>query len=134
MNCRASHNRPGAVCSMSPRIPIGWPAVASESAWPKVPATGGYLRPDPIAVLMGGPGEESIGAAEIYVRQFVLLHQDRDILLVDWRGAGRSGALQCDLISTGQPAANLIDLFLLAAVEECERRLRVQADLTQYTL
>jgi hypothetical protein len=86
-----------------------------------------------MAVLMGGPCAESIGAAEIYVRQFVLRRQARDILLVDQRGTGHCGALQCDLILTGPPTANLVDLFPLAAVEECERRLRVQAYLTQYT-
>jgi pimeloyl-ACP methyl ester carboxylesterase len=42
--------------------------------------------------LMGGPGEDAIGAAEIYARQFAALRQDHDILLVDQRGTGRSGA------------------------------------------
>jgi pimeloyl-ACP methyl ester carboxylesterase len=98
-----------------------------------IPATGGQPRPDPIAILMGGPGENAIGAAEIYARQFAALRQDHDILLVDQRGTGRSGALQCDLFSTEQPEASLRDLFPLAAIERCERRLRVQADLSQYT-
>jgi pimeloyl-ACP methyl ester carboxylesterase len=98
-----------------------------------IPATGGPPRPDPIAVLMGGPGEDAIGAAEIYARQFAALRQDHDILLVDQRGTGRSGALRCDLFSTDRPEASLRDLFPLTAVEKCERRLRAQADLTQYT-
>jgi pimeloyl-ACP methyl ester carboxylesterase len=98
-----------------------------------IPATGGKPGPDPIAILMGGPGEDAIGAAEIYARQFAPLRQDHDILLVDQRGTGRSGALHCDLFSTERPAANLRDLFPLTAVERCERRLRAQADLTQYT-
>jgi pimeloyl-ACP methyl ester carboxylesterase len=98
-----------------------------------IPATGGQPRPDPIAVLMGGPGEDAIGAAEIYARQFAPLRQDHDILLVDQRGTGRSGALHCDLFSTKRPAASLRDLFPLTAVERCERTLRAQADLTQYT-
>jgi pimeloyl-ACP methyl ester carboxylesterase len=98
-----------------------------------IPATGGQPRPDPIAVLMGGPGEDAIGAGEIYARQFATLRQDRDILLVDQRGTGRSNALKCDLYSTERPAANIRDVFPLAAVERCERSLRAQADLTQYT-
>jgi pimeloyl-ACP methyl ester carboxylesterase len=98
-----------------------------------IPATGGQPRPDPLAILMGGPGEDAISAAEIYARQFAPLRQDHDILLVDQRGTGRSGALHCDLFSTEQPEASLRDLFPLAAIERCERRLRVQADLTQYT-
>jgi pimeloyl-ACP methyl ester carboxylesterase len=52
---------------------------------------------------MGGPGEDAIGAAEIYARQFAPLRKDHDILLVDQRGTGRSGALRCDLFSTDRP-------------------------------
>ena len=98
-----------------------------------VPATGGRPRPDPIAVLMGGPGEDAISAAEVYARQFAPLLQDHDLLLVDQRGTGRSNALHCDLSSSEDPAASLRDLFPLSAVERCARRLRAQTDLTQYT-
>jgi pimeloyl-ACP methyl ester carboxylesterase len=98
-----------------------------------IPAIGRQPRPDPIAVLMGGPGEDAIGSAEIYATKLARLRQDRDILLVDQRGTGRSAALNCDLFSTERPAASLRDLFPLAAVERCERRLSAQADLTQYT-
>jgi pimeloyl-ACP methyl ester carboxylesterase len=98
-----------------------------------IPAIGGKPSPDPIAVLMGGPGESAIGAAEIYAEQFTTLRHDRDILLVDQRGTGRSAALDCDLFSPDRPEASLRDLFPLTAVERCERRLSAQADLTQYT-
>jgi pimeloyl-ACP methyl ester carboxylesterase len=98
-----------------------------------IPAIGGKPRPDPIAVLMGGPGEDAIGSAEIYATKLAPLRQDRDILLVDQRGTGRSAALDCELFSPEQPEASLHDLFPLTAVERCERRLSAQADLTQYT-
>jgi pimeloyl-ACP methyl ester carboxylesterase len=98
-----------------------------------IPAIGAHPRPDPIAVLMGGPGENAIGSAEIYARKFARLRQDRDILLVDQRGTGRSAALDCELFSPERPEASLRDRFPLTAVERCERRLSVQADLTQYT-
>src|SRR5437660_876445 len=98
-----------------------------------IPATGGKSRPDPIVILMGGPGEDAIGAAEIYVKQFTTLRQDRDILLVDQRGTGRSGALNCALFSAQEAAVSLRDVFPPAAVEKCEQNLRVRADLTQYT-
>jgi pimeloyl-ACP methyl ester carboxylesterase len=96
-------------------------------------ATGGKSLPDPIVILMGGPGEDAISAAEIYFKQFTSLLQDRDILLVDQRGTGRSGALNCTLFSAQEPAVNLRDVFPPAAVERCEQNLRVRADLTQYT-
>jgi len=98
-----------------------------------LPATGGKSLPDPIVILMGGPGEDAIGAAEIFAEQFTTLRQDRDILLVDQRGTGRSGALNCALFSAKEPAVSLRDVFPLAAVERCEQDLRVGADLTQYT-
>jgi pimeloyl-ACP methyl ester carboxylesterase len=58
-----------------------------------IPATGPHPRTDPIAVLTGGPGEDAIGAAGIYATRLAPLRQDRDILLVDQRGTGRSGQL-----------------------------------------
>ena len=134
MNCRASHNLPGVRCaSMSSQNPDRPDGRQLHIGVAVVSATGEHRRPDPIAVLMGGPGEDAIGAAEIYIKRFAPLRRDRDILLVDQRGAGRSGALRCDLISTGEPTANLRDLFPLAAVEECRRKLLEQTDLTQYT-
>jgi pimeloyl-ACP methyl ester carboxylesterase len=98
-----------------------------------IPATGGKPLPDPIVILMGGPGEDAIGSAEIYVKQFTTLLQDHDILLVDQRGTGRSGALNCPLFLAQEPALSLRDLFPLTAVERCEQNLRARADLTQYT-
>lgn len=98
-----------------------------------IPATGAHPQRDPIAVLMGGPGEDAISAAGIYARQFAPLRHDRDILLLDQRGTGRSGALRCDLFSTQHPEASLRDEFPLVAVKACERTLRQHADLAQYT-
>jgi len=63
-----------------------------------IPATCGKSHPDPIVILMGGPGEDAISAAEVFVKQFTALRQDRDILLVDQRGTGRSGGLHCAAI------------------------------------
>jgi pimeloyl-ACP methyl ester carboxylesterase len=98
-----------------------------------IPATNAKSLPDPIVILMGGPGEDAISAAAIYAEQFTKLRQDRDLLLVDQRGTGRSGALNCALFSAQEPAASLRDVFPPAAVERCEQNLRVRADLTQYT-
>jgi pimeloyl-ACP methyl ester carboxylesterase len=98
-----------------------------------VPATGASVLPDPIAFLMGGPGEGAIENAADFATQFATLRKDRDLLLVDGRGTGQSGALHCDLYSTENPAASLRDLFPLEAVRRCERQLSQRADLTQYT-
>ena len=97
-----------------------------------VPATSGKALSDPIVVLMGGPGEDAISAAAIYAEQFASLRTDRDLLLVDQRGAGQSAALHCALYRPEEPEVSLRELFPLAAVERCERELQAHADLTNY--
>src|ERR1700736_3052024 len=91
-----------------------------------IPARGGRSHSDPIVVLMGGPGEAAIGDAAGYARQFAPLLQNRDLLLVDQRGTGRSGALHCDLSSPQEPEAALRDLFPPAAIKRCEEQLRAR--------
>lgn len=98
-----------------------------------IPGSAGPALPDPIVPLTGGPGEDAISAAAEFAARFASLRQDRDLLLVDQRGTGRSGALRCDLYSAEGAATSLRDFFPLAAVRRCERQLRARADLTQYT-
>jgi pimeloyl-ACP methyl ester carboxylesterase len=97
-----------------------------------VPASKPPALPDPIVVLTGGPGEDAISSAGSYAGQFAGLLEKRDLLLVDQRGTGRSGALPCSLYSVKEPAANLRDLFPVAAVKRCAQHLQSRADLTQY--
>jgi pimeloyl-ACP methyl ester carboxylesterase len=98
-----------------------------------IPATHAPALADPIVVLQGGPGEDTIGSAEFYAQRFAQLLDNRDLLLVDQRGTGKSGALPCNLFSAGDPAASLRDVFPVAAAKRCVRRLAARADLTQYT-
>jgi pimeloyl-ACP methyl ester carboxylesterase len=98
-----------------------------------IPATHAPALPDPIVVLQGGPGEDTIGSAGFYAERFAPLLDDRDLLLVDQRGTGKSGALPCTLYSAGDPGASLRDMFPVAAVKRCVARLETRADLTQYT-
>jgi pimeloyl-ACP methyl ester carboxylesterase len=98
-----------------------------------IPAAAGPALPDPIAVLMGGPGEDAISAASLFADQFAPLLRDRDLLLVDQRGTGRSNALDCDLFAGEDPAAALRDLFPPLAAERCAKQLQARGDLTQYT-
>jgi pimeloyl-ACP methyl ester carboxylesterase len=76
-----------------------------------IPAADGPAQPDPIVVLMGGPGEDAISAAAIFAELFAPALRDRDLLLVDQRGTGRSNALNCDLLAGEDPAVPLRDLF-----------------------
>lgn len=98
-----------------------------------IPAAAGPALRDPIVPLMGGPGEDAISAAAVFADLLAPLLEHRDLLLVDQRGTGRSGALRCELYSADDPAVSLRDLLPPAAVRRCERQLRARADLTQYT-
>ena len=82
---------------------------------------------------MGGPGEAAIPAAEYSIGQFGPALRDRDLLLLDQRGTGKSAALRCALFDPQNPAASLRDLYPTAKVERCAKELSAKADLTQYT-
>jgi pimeloyl-ACP methyl ester carboxylesterase len=98
-----------------------------------IEASSGKSLPDPIVVLMGGPGEKAIESASIYVEKLAALLSDRDLLLVDQRGTGKSAPLECHLFSPADPAASVRDVFPPAAVSRCARELQKSADLTRYT-
>lgn len=98
-----------------------------------VPASEARTHSDPIVVLMGGPGEDAISAAGVFAQRFASLLRDRDLLLIDQRGAGRSGALRCELYSAEDPSISLRDMFPADRAAQCAARLQRQADLTKYT-
>src|SRR4051812_47528842 len=103
------------------------------TAFAVIPASSGKALPDPIVLLMGGPGEKAIESASLYVGKLRSVLSDRDFLLVDQRGAGRSAPLQCHLFSPADPAASVRDFFPPEAVSNCVRELQKTADLTRYT-
>ena len=98
-----------------------------------IPAASADALPDPIVVLMGGPGEKAIESASLYVGKLRSLLTDRDLLLVDQRGTGQSAPLECHLFSPANPAASVRDFFPPAAVSRCADELEKTADLTRYT-
>ena len=61
-----------------------------------LPATQGPALPDPILILMGGPGEDAISAAADFAGVLAAVRRDRDVLLIDQRGTGKSARLGCD--------------------------------------
>lgn len=62
-----------------------------------VPALSLDPEPDPIVPLAGGPGQGVIQFYSAYSSAFEPLRRNRDILLVDQRGTGRSAPLTCEL-------------------------------------
>jgi pimeloyl-ACP methyl ester carboxylesterase len=98
-----------------------------------IPAENPGAHDDPIVPLMGGPGEDAISSAEYYVSTIGPLLKDRDLLLIDQRGTGKSNALRCKLYDPKNSAKSLHDLFPADAVARCAKELSTRADLTQYT-
>ena len=72
-----------------------------------VAASRSPARRDPLVVLLGGPGESAVADAATYASWLGPLLGDRDLLLVDERGAGGSGALSCPLLPDGDERAAL---------------------------
>ena len=103
------------------------------------PAISERKAADPLFVLAGGPG---MGAQEMYTAAaaaFARINRDRDIILLDQRGTGRSTPLQCKLDPTlltldGPPPARAArDAMIDTATRECLDTLQAQHDVAQYT-
>jgi pimeloyl-ACP methyl ester carboxylesterase len=96
-------------------------------------ATGQASGEDPLFVLLGGPGSSATAAAPWLANTFSTTRRERDIVLVDQRGTGRSNPLECDLY--GDPAnldSHTGDFIPLAAARACLSLLGEQHDLAQY--
>ena len=85
----------------------------------RIPALSANPQPDPLLLIEGGPGGSTVDMYLHLSATFSPLRRDRDIILVDQRGTGRSAqGFECEI-----PAA--VDLqianeeFLQALVAEC---------------
>jgi len=84
-----------------------------------VPATSARPEPDPLFVFAGGPGQAGTDFGPWLETAFARVRRARDVVLLDFRGTGRSGALDCrapDLLERDYRAA------IERAVRECARR------------
>src|SRR5262249_26513675 len=97
----------------------------------RVPAINRRKAPDPLFLLAGGPG---IGATALYgnaAPAFGRIRRNRDIVLVDQRGTGRSNALNCptdDLEMMSAAPAQVHD-----EAQRCLAKLKEHADVAYYT-
>jgi pimeloyl-ACP methyl ester carboxylesterase len=100
-----------------------------------LPALGKDRLPDPVVYFSGGPGESSVTDGIYMAQELAPLRQRRDFLLVDQRGTGSSGSLDCpELHGTQEGVQGFLDHFVPTdKVRACHERLEKVADLTQYT-
>jgi pimeloyl-ACP methyl ester carboxylesterase len=68
-----------------------------------VPATTARPAPDPLFVFAGGPGQAGTDFGPWLTTAFAPVRRTRDVVLVDFRGTGRSGALECRVPSFLDP-------------------------------
>ena len=80
--------------------------------------------------LDGGPGIAGTGSAALYTDELRFHRDQRAIVMVDQRGTGGSGALNCPEIERKSP---LSDAWTLADVVSCRRALEAHSDLSQYS-
>jgi pimeloyl-ACP methyl ester carboxylesterase len=76
----------------------------------RIPALSATLRPDPLLLISGGPGQATTDLYLTLRGAFGRIRREREIMLVDQRGTGRSTRLSC-------PTASAEDLET-AALEE----------------
>ncbi len=99
-----------------------------------LPATRPPAAPDPVFVLVGGPGSAATEEAAGFAHQLAAVREKRDIVLVDQRGTGGSHPLNCDLFGPGEDLQRLLGDFLpIEAVRTCRAALEKEADLRLYT-
>jgi pimeloyl-ACP methyl ester carboxylesterase len=96
-----------------------------------LPALSSDARPDPLFFLAGGPGQGAAQLARPIRELFRRVQADRDIVLVDQRGTGKSRPLNCasdpdSLREIGEP-----DEAAVARLRTCMQGL--DADLRLYT-
>lgn len=62
-----------------------------------LPATGTEVKDDPLLILAGGPGSAAADYGRLVHSAFAKVRENREIILIDHRGTGKSHKLGCDL-------------------------------------
>ncbi len=98
----------------------------------RVPAISLNKAPDPLFLIAGGPGTSAVDLYTSSAGPFDRVRRDRDIVLVDQRGTGRSHRLDCKYGNQ-----NLFERFDEIEAGEANIRCRTElsktSDLRQYT-
>lgn len=100
-------------------------------AFARIPAISRSKQPDPLFLLAGGPGMAATTFYAMTAPVFSRIHRDRDIVLVDQRGTGKSNPLDC-------PAGDEVGIdgdggAIADETRRCLETLRSRADVAQYT-
>ena len=89
----------------------------------------GPARHPPMYDLAGGPGLPATASAVFYGGEGRAWREGRDVVLLDQRGTGGSGALRCPELEAASP---FVRMYPPEAVRRCRETLSQGADLTRY--
>lgn len=99
-----------------------------------IPALSAKPLPDPVVVLAGGPGQAASDIAHGVAQALSTVRRERDLVIVDQRGTGRSNGLFCDFDVPGAPLAERLRTHLDdERIDACVKRLQEHADLRFYS-
>ena len=85
--------------------------------------------PDAFTLIQGGPGGSSVDMAIGFRQVLDMIRSERDVIIMDQRGTGRSNKLACDT----DPEPSSFDLEKIAETTLTCRAKLAQNDLTAYT-
>ncbi len=98
-----------------------------------IPARSSVPQPDPLFMLAGGPGQSAVESFPDVISLLEDINEDRDIVLVDQRGTGKSNSLDCPNLETDGDDPDLTDEEVVEMIKVCAAELAESADVTQYT-
>lgn len=99
-----------------------------------VPALDPAPAPDPLFILVGGPGQAATDLAPGFTQQFAEIRRRRDIVFVDQRGTGGSNRLDCAFATVNDTIQAFVAYEISPAqIRRCRTELEKKADLRFYT-
>ncbi|RMF73923.1 MAG: alpha/beta hydrolase [Planctomycetota bacterium] len=97
-----------------------------------LPALQTPAAPDPVFVIMGGPGQSATAAANGWANHW--MRRERDIVFVDQRGTGGDHRLSCAVPGDDDDLQGYLDpMFDEAVFRACLAELSQRADLRHYS-
>ncbi len=106
--------------------------IALNIAWLQA-TSNGEKQPDPVFFLAGGPGQSAVETFPGLNPVFREVRQQRDVILVDQRGTGKSNLLSCKAPQEDDDAFDPSPEAMQAQAEQCVAELSKNADLRHYT-
>jgi pimeloyl-ACP methyl ester carboxylesterase len=89
-----------------------------------IPSVSANPQPDPLVFFAGGPGQAAVSLGKVAYRVLDKARREREIILIDQRGTGKSNALDCnDKNNNLSLAEKLVDANLVQQMQTCLQKL-----------